>query len=48
MTTGLKVGIISFAHMHALSYANVLHTLGVGVSGVYDDDAARGAEQREG
>lgn len=44
MTAGAKVGIISFAHMHALSYANALHTLGVGVAGVYDDDAARGRE----
>ncbi len=39
-----KVGIISFAHMHAQSYAGALQTLGVGVAGVHDDDAARGQE----
>ena len=44
MTAGAKVGIISFAHMHALSYANALHTMGVSVTGVFDDDAARGTE----
>ncbi len=42
-----RVGIISVAHMHALSYANALNTLGVGVAGVYDTDAARGAEMAE-
>jgi len=44
MTTSPKVGIISFAHMHAVSYAGALQTLGVGVAGVYDDDAARGEQ----
>ena len=42
--TGMKIGLISFAHMHALSYANALNTLGVGVAGIYDDDATRGQE----
>lgn len=37
-----KIGIVSLAHMHAYSYAAALKTLGVGVAGVYDDDAARG------
>lgn len=46
MTTraGPKVGLISFAHMHAISYANALRALGVGVAGLYDDDAARGEQ----
>jgi predicted dehydrogenase len=43
-STGTKVGLISFAHMHALSYANALQTSGVGVAGIYDEDAARGTE----
>ena len=42
-----RVGIISFAHMHAQSYAGALQKLGVGVAGVYDDDAARGQEMAE-
>lgn len=42
--TGPKIGLVSFAHMHALSYANALNTLGVGVAGIYDDDAGRGQE----
>lgn len=40
-----KIGIVSFAHMHAQSYASALQTLGVGVAGIHDDDAARGQEQ---
>lgn len=44
MTSEPKVGLVSFAHMHAISYANALRTLGVGVAGIYDDDAARGQE----
>ena len=39
-----KIGMVSFAHMHALSYANALQTLGVGIAGIYDDDAARAEE----
>lgn len=42
--TGAKVGLISFAHMHAVSYADALQALGVGVAGIYDADAARGAK----
>lgn len=42
-----KIGMISFAHMHAVSYANALQTLGVGIVGIYDDDAARAKEQAE-
>ena len=42
--TGPKIGMISFAHMHARSYANALNTLGVGITGIYDDDAVRAEE----
>ena len=45
--TSPKIGMISFAHMHALSYANALKTLGVGIAGIYDDDAARAKEMAE-
>ena len=45
--TGPKIGMISFAHMHALSYANALQTLGVGVTGIYDDDVARAKKMAE-
>ena len=44
--TSPKIGMISFAHMHALSYANALQTLGVGIAGIYDD-AARAKEMAE-
>ncbi len=40
----LKIGIMSFAHGHAHSYANALQNLpGVTLAGIYDDDAQRGA-----
>ena len=45
--TGPKIGMISFAHMHAQSYANALNTLGVGIAGIYDDDAARAEKMAE-
>jgi predicted dehydrogenase len=45
--TGTKIGLISFAHMHALSYVNALQALGVGVAGIYDEDEARGREMAE-
>jgi UDP-N-acetylglucosamine 3-dehydrogenase len=39
----MKVGIISFAHMHAYSYANaLLKQEGVEIGGIYDKDAERG------
>ena len=44
LTKGPKIGMVSFAHMHALSYANALQTLGVGIAGIYDEDAARAEE----
>lgn len=43
-STRTKIGLVSFAHMHALSYANALQTLGVGVTGIYDENEARGTE----
>lgn len=39
----MKIGILSFAHLHAESYAHNLKTLaGVELLGIADDDAARG------
>lgn len=40
-----KIGIISFAHLHAASYAECLNKLqNVTLTGIYDDDAARGEQ----
>ena len=44
MSAQPKIGLISFAHMHAQSYASALNTLGVGIAGIYDEDAERGQE----
>jgi len=39
----VKIGIISFAHMHAYSYAQAIgETEGAVLAGIYDDDAERG------
>ena len=41
----MKIGIFSFAHMHAESYVRCVAALpGVELLGIADDDAARGAE----
>ncbi|SHF75008.1 Gfo/Idh/MocA family protein [Ornithinibacillus halophilus] len=41
----MKIGMMSFAHMHAYSYADSLQKLdGVEMIGVFDDDVARGQE----
>jgi len=41
----LKVGILSFAHMHAYSYASCLQQLeGVQIAGIADQDEQRGEE----
>jgi predicted dehydrogenase len=41
----VKVGIISFQHMHALSYTRILQKLeGVEISGIADSDNFRGTE----
>ena len=41
----VKVGIISFEHMHALSYTSILKNLkGVKVAGIADSDSYRGTE----
>ena len=40
-----RLGIMSFAHLHAFSYAGALNELdGVQFVGIWDDDPARGAE----
>ncbi|MBX2999035.1 MAG: Gfo/Idh/MocA family oxidoreductase [Caldilineaceae bacterium] len=42
-STSLRIGIMSFAHMHAVSYVNCLRQIpGVDVVGICDDDAERG------
>ena len=39
----MKIGILSFAHLHAESYVQNLRAIpGVEMIGVADDDAARG------
>ncbi|MBI1294606.1 gfo/Idh/MocA family oxidoreductase [bacterium] len=48
MTTNvsLRIGMLSFAHMHAASYANSLCQIpGVEIVGIFDDNAERGKEQ---
>ncbi|MGE5507259.1 MAG: Gfo/Idh/MocA family protein [Chitinophagales bacterium] len=41
----IKVGLLSFAHMHAYSYASALKALpGVELVGIADEDAVRGRE----
>lgn len=41
----MKIGMMSFAHMHAYSYADSLKKLkDVEIAGIFDDDAARGKE----
>ncbi|GGA79544.1 Gfo/Idh/MocA family protein [Ornithinibacillus halotolerans] len=41
----MKIGIMSFAHMHAYSYADCLRQLSnVELVGIFDDDATRGEE----
>lgn len=44
----MKIGIMSFAHMHAYSYANALTKLpNVELVGIFDDDIDRGIEAAE-
>ena len=44
----MKIGILSFAHMHAYSYADALTRLpGVEFAGLADDDVGRGQEAAE-
>ncbi|MBS4208189.1 Gfo/Idh/MocA family oxidoreductase [Bacillus sp. FJAT-50079] len=44
----MKVGMMSFAHMHAYSYANALLKLpNVELVGIFDDDVARGRNAAE-
>src|SRR4051794_27619842 len=43
--TLVRIGMLSFAHGHAYSYAEVLEKMpGVEIAGVYDADGTRGAE----
>ena len=44
----MKIGIISFAHMHALSYAESLHNrTDVALSYIWDEDEVRGKEMAD-
>ncbi|WP_261133967.1 Gfo/Idh/MocA family protein [Bacillus sp. Marseille-Q3570] len=44
----MKIGIISFAHMHAYSYASSIRKMnGVELTGIADDDAVRGTKMAE-
>ena len=44
----MKIGMMSFAHSHAYSYANVLEELpNVELSGIFDDDVERGKKAAE-
>jgi len=48
MTTPIRLGFFSFAHMHAVSYARSAQNLpGVEIAGIYDDNPARGEEWAE-
>ncbi len=39
----MRIGMISFAHMHAASYANCLNQIdGVDIAGIFDEDENRG------
>ena len=39
----MKIGMMSFAHMHAASYANCLKQIGgVEIVGIFDEDKGRG------
>ncbi|WP_221563224.1 Gfo/Idh/MocA family protein [Alkalihalobacillus sp. TS-13] len=44
----MKIGIISFAHMHAYSYAKSIQQMGgIELAGIADDNAARGAKMAD-
>ncbi len=44
----MKIGIISFAHMHAFSYARSIQQIdGVELAGIADDNASRGAKMAD-
>jgi UDP-N-acetylglucosamine 3-dehydrogenase len=44
----MKIGIISFAHLHAHSYANAVQkTEGIEIGGIYDDNEERGRQAAE-
>lgn len=44
----VRIGMLSFAHLHATSYARCLNQLpGVSLAGIYDDDPQRGQEMAQ-
>lgn len=48
MTTDVKLGFFSFAHMHAVSYARSVQSMpGVEIAGIYDANPAKGEEWAE-
>ncbi|MBM7580113.1 Gfo/Idh/MocA family protein [Jeotgalibacillus terrae] len=40
----MKIGMMSFAHMHAYSYADALKKQGIEISAIFDDDSSRAAQ----
>jgi predicted dehydrogenase len=48
MTTPIRIGVLSFAHMHAVGYGRGLAQIGdVELVGIYDDDQERGEQWAE-
>ena len=48
MTSPIRLGFFSFAHMHATSYARSAQSMpGVEIAGIYDDHPAKGEEWAE-
>ena len=48
MRTQVRLGFLSFAHMHAVSYARSSQAIpGVEITGIYDDNPVRGEEWAE-
>jgi UDP-N-acetylglucosamine 3-dehydrogenase len=43
----VRIGVVSFAHVHAPQYADVLSSLAADFVGIADDDASRGQEAAE-
>lgn len=48
MTSPIRLGFLSFAHMHAVSYAHAAQNMpGVEIAGIYDANPAKGEEWAE-
>lgn len=48
LSPSLRIGMMSFAHMHAVSYVNCLRQIpGVDLVGIYDDNSERGEKWAE-